>query len=107
MATAFASEAAHIKGIGHLTAADIARGTGADETTVRAWLRAARSPSGERAERLGGHSSPRAARAGGGWAAFGGSAGPPGGGGAPPAGRLGCQTPPPLPNKKSPPDVIP
>ena len=52
MATAFAGEAAHIKHIGHLSAPDIARATGADETTVRAWLRGDRSPSGERAERL-------------------------------------------------------
>jgi hypothetical protein len=52
MATAFASEAAHVKDIGHLSAPDIARATGADETTVRAWLRGARSPSGARAERL-------------------------------------------------------
>ena len=52
MTTAFASEAAHIRDIGHLSAADIARATGADETTARAWLREERSPSGERAERL-------------------------------------------------------
>ena len=52
MATAFASEAAHIQKIGHLSAADIARATGANETTVRAWLRGSRSPSGARAERL-------------------------------------------------------
>ena len=52
MATAFAGEAAHIKEIGHLTVADIARATGANETTVRAWLRADRSPSGTHAERL-------------------------------------------------------
>jgi transcriptional regulator with XRE-family HTH domain len=52
MATAFASEAARIREIGHLTAADIARATGADETTARAWLREKRSPSGDRAERL-------------------------------------------------------
>lgn len=52
MATAFASEAAHIRETGHLSVADIARGTGADETTVRAWLREERSPSGERADRL-------------------------------------------------------
>src|SRR3954470_23642138 len=52
MATAFASEAAHVKETGHLTVADIARATGADETTVRAWLRDERSPSGVRAERL-------------------------------------------------------
>lgn len=52
MTTAFASEAAHIQKIGHLTPADIARATGADESTVRAWLRGAQSPSGDRAERL-------------------------------------------------------
>ena len=52
MATAFAGEAAHIKEIGHLTVPDIARATGANETTVRAWLREDRSPSGTRAERL-------------------------------------------------------
>ncbi|SRR6266496_4935465 len=52
MATAFASEAAHIQEIGHLTVADIARATGANETTVRAWLRDQRSPSGTYAERL-------------------------------------------------------
>jgi transcriptional regulator with XRE-family HTH domain len=52
MATAFGSEAAHIKEIGHLSAPDIARATGADQTTVRAWIRGDRSPSGERAERL-------------------------------------------------------
>ena len=52
MTTAFASEAAHIREIGHLSAADIARATGADETTARAWLRDHRSPSGDRAERL-------------------------------------------------------
>src|SRR5919106_7090104 len=52
MATAFASEAAHVKDLGHLSAPDIARATGANETTVRAWLRGSRSPSGARAERL-------------------------------------------------------
>jgi uncharacterized protein (DUF2384 family) len=52
MATAFAGEAAHIQQIGHLTVPDIARATGANETTVRAWLRDDRSPSGIRAERL-------------------------------------------------------
>jgi uncharacterized protein (DUF2384 family) len=52
MVTAFAGEAAHIQDIGHLSTADIARATGADETTVRAWIRGVRSPSGERAERL-------------------------------------------------------
>jgi hypothetical protein len=52
MATAFASEAAHIQQIGHLTVPDIARATGANETTVRAWLRDDRSPSGTYAERL-------------------------------------------------------
>jgi transcriptional regulator with XRE-family HTH domain len=52
MKTAFASEAAHVKEIAHLSAADIARATGADESTVRAWLRGSQSPSGLRAERL-------------------------------------------------------
>jgi uncharacterized protein (DUF2384 family) len=52
MATAFASEAAYITETGHLTTPDIARATGADETTVRAWLRDDRSPSGTYAERL-------------------------------------------------------
>jgi uncharacterized protein (DUF2384 family) len=52
MATAFAGEAAHIQQIGHLSVQDIARATGANETTVRAWLRDTRSPSGTYAERL-------------------------------------------------------
>jgi uncharacterized protein (DUF2384 family) len=52
MATAFAGEAAYIQDIAHLTTPDIARATGADETTVRAWLRDKRSPSGTYAERL-------------------------------------------------------
>src|SRR6201999_4318234 len=43
---------AHIQEIGHLSAADIAHATGANETTVRAWLRGSRSPAGVRAERL-------------------------------------------------------
>ena len=52
MATAFATEAAHIAETGNLTVSDISRATGAHETTVRAWLRADRSPSGMHAERL-------------------------------------------------------
>ena len=52
MTTAFAGEAAHLREIGHLSVRDIARATGANETTVRAWLRDDRSPSGARAERL-------------------------------------------------------
>src|SRR4051812_27381503 len=52
MPTAFASEAAHIKETGNLTVPDIARATGANDTTVRAWLRDERSPSGTYAERL-------------------------------------------------------
>src|SRR3954471_20877783 len=52
MSTAFATEAVHVQQPGHLSAADIARATGANETTVRAWLRGTRSPSGARAERL-------------------------------------------------------
>jgi transcriptional regulator with XRE-family HTH domain len=52
MGTAFASEAAYIRDLGNLEVEDIARATGADKTTVRAWLRADRSPSGRYAERL-------------------------------------------------------
>jgi hypothetical protein len=52
MTTGFANEAAHIKEVGQLSTADIARGTGSDESTVRAWLHETRSPSGGRAERL-------------------------------------------------------
>ncbi len=52
MPTAFASEAAHVREIGNLGVPEIARATGANETTVRAWLRAERSPSGTYAERL-------------------------------------------------------
>jgi hypothetical protein len=52
MTTAFATEAARIREIGHLSVPDIARATGANETTVRAWLREERSPSGVHAERL-------------------------------------------------------
>lgn len=52
MGTAFAGEAAYIQETGHLSVADIARATGVNETTVRAWLRDERSPSGERAERV-------------------------------------------------------
>jgi transcriptional regulator with XRE-family HTH domain len=52
MATGFAEEAAHIRATGHLSVPDIARATGANETTVRAWLRGTRSPSGTYAERL-------------------------------------------------------
>jgi hypothetical protein len=53
MTTSFASEAAHIQEIGHLSVSDMARATGANETTVRAWLRdGGRSPSGTYAERL-------------------------------------------------------
>ncbi len=50
MVLGFANEAAHIKEIGHLSTADIARATGSDESTVRAWLKETRSPTGERAE---------------------------------------------------------
>jgi hypothetical protein len=52
VATAFTAEAAHIRATGHLSVPDIARATGANETTVRAWLRGSRSPSGIYAERL-------------------------------------------------------
>lgn len=52
MTTAFADEAIRLREIGHLSGQDIARVTGAGLSTVGAWLRRDRSPSGRRAERL-------------------------------------------------------
>lgn len=52
MSTAFVTEAAHVKEVGGLETAEIARGTGADKTTVRAWVRGTRGPSGVYVERL-------------------------------------------------------
>ena len=52
MGLGFASEASRIRELGRLSTADIARATGADDSTVRAWVNETRSPSGERAERL-------------------------------------------------------
>lgn len=52
MGVGFAIEVERLKEIGGLATADLARATGADETTVRAWGRGSRSPSGARAERL-------------------------------------------------------
>lgn len=52
MTIAFAEEAIRVRETGHLTDRDIARATGAGVSTVGAWLRRTRSPSGVRAERL-------------------------------------------------------
>src|SRR5438128_1405879 len=52
MTTAFAEEAVRVRETGHLSDRDIARATGAGVSTVGAWLRRTRSPSGARAERL-------------------------------------------------------
>jgi len=52
MSTAYATEAAFVKELGKLETADIARATGADKTSVRAWVRGNRSPSGVYGERL-------------------------------------------------------
>lgn len=46
------SEAAHVREVGRLSDKEIARATGADVSTVAAWMRRARTPSGVRAERL-------------------------------------------------------
>lgn len=52
MDTAFASEASYVRQVGHLSHRDIARATGAGVSTVGAWIRCTRAPTGERAERL-------------------------------------------------------
>ena len=52
MDTAFAREALYAREVGRLSDRDIARATGAGVSTVGAWMRRTRSPTGERAERL-------------------------------------------------------
>lgn len=52
MDTAFIREAAYVRQVGRLSDRDIARATGAGVSTVGAWMRRTREPSGERAERL-------------------------------------------------------
>ena len=52
MSLAHADEAIHIRQLAPLTARDIARATGAGQSTVEAWLARTRAPSGTRAERL-------------------------------------------------------
>ena len=51
-ATAFADEVVAIREAGNLSARDIGRATGAAPSTVSAWLRHDRAPSGVRAERI-------------------------------------------------------
>jgi uncharacterized protein (DUF2384 family) len=48
----FADEAVRVREAGHLSVALLAKGTGAEQSTVRAWLSHTRTPSGVRAERL-------------------------------------------------------
>jgi transcriptional regulator with XRE-family HTH domain len=52
MDTSFAREASYVREVGHLSDKDIARATGAGVSTVGAWMRRTRAPTGERAERL-------------------------------------------------------
>ena len=52
MDTAFTREAIYIRELGRLSDRDIARATGADVSTVEAWMRRTRAPTGVRAERL-------------------------------------------------------
>ena len=52
MSMAFADEAAYVRELAHLSDEDIARATGVGVSTVGAWLRRTRRPTGERAERL-------------------------------------------------------
>jgi transcriptional regulator with XRE-family HTH domain len=50
--TAYAAEARYLRREGRLSDRDIARATGAGASTVGAWVRGTREPSGLRAERL-------------------------------------------------------
>lgn len=45
-------EAARVRDAAGLSDADVARATGAAQSTARAWLNGTRAPTGERAERL-------------------------------------------------------
>lgn len=50
--TAYADDARYVRQIGRLSDRDIARATGAGLSTVSAWVRRTRRPSGIRAQRL-------------------------------------------------------
>lgn len=52
MAVGFAIEVARLRDLARLSDRDIARLTGVEASTVRAWLRRTRTPSGVRAERI-------------------------------------------------------
>lgn len=52
MAVGFAIEVARLRDLARLSDRDIARVTGVEASTVRAWLRRTRTPSGVRAERI-------------------------------------------------------
>lgn len=52
IAPAYVEEVLRLREVGHLSHADIAAGTGAQRSTVGAWLRGQRRPSGVRAERV-------------------------------------------------------
>lgn len=52
MAVGFAIEVARVRDLGRLSDRDIARVTGVGTSTVGAWLRRTRTPSGVRAERI-------------------------------------------------------
>jgi transcriptional regulator with XRE-family HTH domain len=52
MSIAFAQEVAYVREVGHLRDRDIARATGTKPSTVGAWRRRTRTPTGVRAERL-------------------------------------------------------
>jgi transcriptional regulator with XRE-family HTH domain len=49
---AYAEEARYVRRVAHLSDREIAQVTGAGLSTVSAWLRLTRSPSGQRAQRL-------------------------------------------------------
>ncbi|MHB1447192.1 MAG: helix-turn-helix domain-containing protein [Acidimicrobiales bacterium] len=52
MSIGFAEEVAYVRELGHLSEADVARATGTGRSTVGAWLRGTRQPTGERLERI-------------------------------------------------------
>ncbi|HEY5411234.1 MAG TPA: helix-turn-helix transcriptional regulator, partial [Caulobacteraceae bacterium] len=52
MTIAFAEEVTYVRELGHLSEQDVAAATGVARSTVNAWVRGSRQPTGERAARI-------------------------------------------------------
>jgi len=52
MSVGFAEEVSYVRELGHLSEQDVALATGVARSTVNAWVRGSRQPTGERVERI-------------------------------------------------------